>query len=93
MSAEDVAYYKRREAAIIAAVGPVCDGGQYVNDIVSAVERMKRERDEAQAEIARLNADLARLGALKSEEVAGVLERFRAAFGVNVPPLPPEMKA
>mgnify|MGYP001558381072 CR=1 FL=1 len=40
------------------------------------------------AENERLRADVARLSALKSAEVAEVLQRFRAAFGVNVPRAP-----
>lgn len=40
----EVAYLRRREASIIAAVDPA-DGGQYRTDIVSAFQRVRRERD------------------------------------------------
>lgn len=49
-----VAYYRRREESIIAACERVADGGQYRADIVSAIERIRRERDEARREVQQL---------------------------------------
>lgn len=42
---------KRREASIIEACERVADGGQYRADIVSAIERIRRERDEAREQV------------------------------------------
>jgi hypothetical protein len=42
-------HLKRREASIIEACERVADGGQYRADIVSAIQRLRRERDEANA--------------------------------------------
>lgn len=51
-------------------------------DLVRSTLRLER------AEIERLKADLLLLGALKSAEVAPVIERFAAAFGADVPQAP-----
>jgi hypothetical protein len=51
-------------------------------DLVRSTLRLER------AEIERLKADLLLLGALKSAEVAPVIERFREAFGADVPQAP-----
>jgi hypothetical protein len=40
---------KQREADIVEACERVADGGQYRADIVSAIQRIRRERDEARA--------------------------------------------
>ena len=43
---DEVAFYKRREADICAAVGGVADGGQYRADIIAAIVNLRnRERD------------------------------------------------
>lgn len=44
--------------------------------------------DAAEEETQRLRAELAKLGALKSAEIAPVIERFREAFGADVPRAP-----
>jgi hypothetical protein len=49
--------------------------------------------DAAEEEARRLRADLLLLGALKSEEVAPVIERFREAFGADVPQAPSGKRA
>ena len=42
----EIAFYKRREADICAAVGGVADGGQYRADIIAAIVNLRnRERD------------------------------------------------
>ena len=51
---------------------------------------MAKERNKS---VARLKADLLLLGALKSEEVAPVIERFREAFGADVPQAPSGQRA
>lgn len=51
-------------------------------------EDIEETAKRAVKEIRRLKADLLLLGALKSEEVAPVIERFRAAFGADVPQAP-----
>ena len=51
-------------------------------DLVRSTLRLER------AEVDRLKADLLLLGALKSAEVAPVIERFREAFGADVPRAP-----
>ena len=61
-------HLKRREADIIEAVTPVCDGGQYRNDIVSAIQRVARERDTALAEARRLRVEVATLRAANTYE-------------------------
>lgn len=62
----------------------VDDRGMYDAQLANVAH----ERDEARAENARLNAELAKLGALKSAEVAPVIERFTAAFGADIPQAP-----
>lgn len=42
-------HLKRREQSIIAACERVADGGRYRADIVGAIQRLRRERDEARA--------------------------------------------
>lgn len=42
----DVRHLKDREQSIITACERVADGGQYRADIVSAIERIRRQRDE-----------------------------------------------
>lgn len=42
----EVRYYKDREQSIITACERVADGGQYRADIVGAIERIRRQRDE-----------------------------------------------
>ncbi len=64
-----------------------------VREALEQVGVARAERDEARAEIARLKADLLLLGALKSEEVAPVIERFREAFGADVPQAPSGKRA
>jgi len=46
-------HLRRREADIIEACERVADGGQYRADIVSAIQRIRSERDGAQAQVAR----------------------------------------
>jgi hypothetical protein len=55
-------FLKRRERDIIEACERVADGGQYRADIVSAINRIRSERDEARARVAELEARLARGG-------------------------------
>ena len=43
----EIAFLKRREAEFIAALSPVCDGGQYRADVVTRIQDVLRERDEA----------------------------------------------
>lgn len=57
--AGEVDYLRRREADIIEACERVADGGQYRADIVSAIQRIRTERDEARAELDRLHAAIA----------------------------------
>lgn len=47
-------HLKRREQDIVEACERVADGGQYRADIVSAIQRIRRERDEVRATIERL---------------------------------------
>lgn len=54
----DSDFLKRREQDIIAATEPA-DGGQYRADIAGAIQRQRRELDEARGEISRLRAELA----------------------------------
>ncbi len=49
-------HLKRREVDIIAAVEPVADGGQYRNDIVSAIQWVRRERNALRAMVVELLA-------------------------------------
>ena len=56
-------------------------------DLVRSTLRLER------AEVDRLKADLLLLGALKSAEVAPVIERFREAFGADVPQAPSGKRA
>lgn len=51
---------KRREQDIIEACERVADGGQYRADIVSAIDRIREERNAACARVAELEARLAR---------------------------------
>lgn len=51
-------------------------------------EGLAAGRRENAAEVDRLNGELAKLGALKSAEIAPVIERFREAFGADVPQAP-----
>lgn len=81
-------HLKDRERSIIEACERVADGGQYRADIVSAIQTIRKQRDDAKTEIARLTADLTKLGALKSAEIAPIIDRFTAAFGVDVPQAP-----
>lgn len=53
-----VAYYQRREADIIEACERVADGGQYREDIVSAIQRIRRERDEARDKLVEADMQL-----------------------------------
>ena len=53
-------------------------------DLESAREATRR----ADAEVERLARELAKLGALKSAEIAPVIERFKSAFGADIPQAP-----
>lgn len=66
-------FLKRREQSIIEATEPA-DGGQYRADIAGAIERQRRQLDEARAEIAAL-----RLGAQVSDR--GELINRKATAG------------
>lgn len=57
------------------------------------IEEARVDLPDALREIDRLKADLLLLGALKSEEVAPVIERFREAFGADVPQAPSGKRA
>jgi len=63
-------HLKRREADLIEACERVADGGQYRADIVSAIQRIRRERDDARAEIrealALLGGDAAAVGLVEA---------------------------
>lgn len=50
-------FYKQREADIIGACERVADGGQYRADIVAAINRIRRERDERDDLLRRMVAD------------------------------------
>lgn len=51
-------HLKRREKSIIGACERVADGGQCRADIVSAIQRIRRERDEARADLAAARAEI-----------------------------------
>ena len=87
--------YKALLAAAETAGREVCDE----RDIMRAGRRRAAQtliaevgaagpEDIEEAAIRRLKADLLLLGALKSAEVAPVIERFREAFGADVPQAP-----
>ena len=71
-----------------------------IGSVLSGLREEAKRGDDAEdkvdrqaREIARLKADLLLLGALKSEEVAPVIERFREAFGADVPQAPSGKRA
>lgn len=53
-------------------------------DLESAREATRR----ADTEVERLTREVAKLGALKSAEIAPVIERFKSAFGADIPQAP-----
>ena len=53
-------------------------------EVASAREATRR----ADAEVERLTREVAKLGALKSAEIAPVIERFKEAFGADIPQAP-----
>ena len=53
-------------------------------EVASAREATRR----ADAEVERLTREVAKLGALKSAEIAPVIERFKSAFGADIPQAP-----
>lgn len=72
---------KQREADIIEACEHVADGGQYRADIVSAIHRIRRERDEARA----LNgAEITRLRSILSAFVRTALLKPSADGWCNI---------
>lgn len=77
------------------ATGRVFTLAERINFALAGLHEETKRGDDAEdkvdrqaREIDRLKADLLLLGALKSEEVAPVIERFRAAFGADVPQAP-----
>jgi len=77
------------------ATGHVYSLAERINFVIGGLRDEARRGDEAEdkadrraREIERLKADLLLLGTLKSAEVAPVIERFREAFGADVPQAP-----
>lgn len=71
-------YLKDREARFVRALAPVSDSGQYRADVVSAVERVLRERDAAQRDVARADKQVAAL-----RDIAARLVEFAEVLGVD----------
>lgn len=65
-------HLKRREESIIDACERVADGGQYRADIVSAIQRIRRERDEARVQAGKLTAELAAARTQIEQGIVGV---------------------
>lgn len=71
-----------------------------IGSVLSGLREETKRADDAEdkvdrqaREIERLKADLLLLGALKSAEVAPVIERFREVFGADVPRAPSGKRA
>jgi hypothetical protein len=79
-----IARMKRREQDIIDAVAPVADGGQYRADIVSAIQRERREKDAALAEVERLRLACAKWCALSDADRKEMLDMMREISTSNV---------
>lgn len=78
---------RRREASIIEACERVADGGQYRADIVSAIQRIRYERDSA---LALEGAEIVRLRSILSAFVKGARLKSSVEDWCNITaPLPP----